>query len=133
MFNVAQRGGCSAGVAQQRTVLKALLKGRQAHALSAIFLTALCCSVPLWRRLAWVVGFTMGPFGTLERPWKPFNPVSSIQAARGQQRRRIALRARARSWTRRVSGRTVHKHDAGRYRYKEEKPVNEDRMEGRTR
>jgi hypothetical protein len=87
MFNVAQRGGCSAGVAQQRTVLKALLKGRQAHALSAIFLTALCCSVPLWRRLAWVVGFTMGPFGTLERPWKPFNPVSSIQAARGQQRR----------------------------------------------
>jgi hypothetical protein len=22
-----------------------------------------------------VVGFTMGPFGTIERPWKPFNPI----------------------------------------------------------
>lgn len=27
------------------------------------------------RRLAWVLGFTMGPFGTIERPWKPFNPI----------------------------------------------------------
>jgi hypothetical protein len=63
----------------------------------------------------------------------PFWRAESALSGRGQQRRRIALRARARSWTRRVSGRTVHKHDAGRYRYKEEKPVNEDRMEGRTR
>eukprot|EP00887_Chlorella_sp_A99_P003091 scaffold9.g3091.t1 len=28
-----------------------------------------------YERLAWVVGFTMGPFGTIERPWKPFNPI----------------------------------------------------------
>ena len=27
------------------------------------------------RRLAWVVGFSMGPFGAVERPWKPFNPI----------------------------------------------------------
>lgn len=26
-------------------------------------------------RLAWVLGFTMGPFGNIERPWKPFNPI----------------------------------------------------------
>ena len=25
--------------------------------------------------LAWVVGFTMGPFGAIERPYKPFNSV----------------------------------------------------------
>lgn len=28
-----------------------------------------------YERLAWVAGFTMGPFGTIERPWKPFNPI----------------------------------------------------------
>lgn len=28
-----------------------------------------------YERLAWVVGFTMGPFSTIERPWKPFNPI----------------------------------------------------------
>lgn len=22
-----------------------------------------------------MVGFTMSPFGSLERPWKPFNPI----------------------------------------------------------
>lgn len=22
-----------------------------------------------------MLGFTMGPFGTIERPWKPFNPI----------------------------------------------------------
>ena len=27
------------------------------------------------RSLAWVVGFTMGPFPASERPWKPFNPI----------------------------------------------------------
>ena len=26
-------------------------------------------------RLAWVVGFTMGPFPGNERTWKPFNPI----------------------------------------------------------
>lgn len=28
-----------------------------------------------YERLAWVAGFTMGPFGAVERPWKPFNPI----------------------------------------------------------
>ncbi|KAL6774365.1 hypothetical protein ACKKBG_A24730 [Auxenochlorella protothecoides x Auxenochlorella symbiontica] len=28
-----------------------------------------------YERLAWVVGYTMGPFGAIERPWKPFNPI----------------------------------------------------------
>lgn len=28
-----------------------------------------------YERLAWVCGFTMGPFGAIERPWKPFNPI----------------------------------------------------------
>ena len=27
------------------------------------------------RRLAWVAGFCIGPFGGNERPWKPFNPI----------------------------------------------------------
>jgi Oxysterol-binding protein len=26
-------------------------------------------------RFALVVGFTMGPFGAVERTWKPFNPI----------------------------------------------------------
>ena len=26
-------------------------------------------------RLAWVIGFTMGPFPGNERTWKPFNPI----------------------------------------------------------
>lgn len=26
-------------------------------------------------RLAWVVGFTMAPWGAVERAWKPFNPI----------------------------------------------------------
>ena len=29
----------------------------------------------LLSRLAWVVGFTMGPFPGNERTWKPFNPI----------------------------------------------------------
>jgi len=28
-----------------------------------------------YERMAWVCGFTMGPFGAIERPWKPFNPI----------------------------------------------------------
>lgn len=28
-----------------------------------------------YERFAWVVGFFMGPFGTVERTWKPFNPI----------------------------------------------------------
>lgn len=28
-----------------------------------------------YERLAWVAGFTMGPFGAVERTWKPFNPI----------------------------------------------------------
>ena len=27
------------------------------------------------RRLAWVLGFAMGPYGCMERTWKPFNPI----------------------------------------------------------
>ena len=26
-------------------------------------------------RMAWIVGYTMGPFAAVERPWKPFNPI----------------------------------------------------------
>lgn len=26
-------------------------------------------------RLAWVLGFAMGPYGCMERTWKPFNPI----------------------------------------------------------
>lgn len=33
------------------------------------------CVLCVLRRLAWVVGYTMGPFGAIERPWKPFNPI----------------------------------------------------------
>ena len=25
--------------------------------------------------MAWVVAFTMGPYGAMERTWKPFNPI----------------------------------------------------------
>ncbi|KAI7842034.1 hypothetical protein COHA_004235 [Chlorella ohadii] len=35
---------------------------------------AAACEDP-YERLAWVLGFTMGPFGNIERPWKPFNPI----------------------------------------------------------
>jgi len=31
--------------------------------------------VLLFRRLAWVLGFAMGPYGCMERTWKPFNPL----------------------------------------------------------
>ena len=27
------------------------------------------------KRLAWVLGFAMGPYGCMERTWKPFNPI----------------------------------------------------------
>ena len=26
-------------------------------------------------RLAWMAGFCLGPFGSNERTWKPFNPI----------------------------------------------------------
>ncbi|KAK9843175.1 hypothetical protein WJX74_008032 [Apatococcus lobatus] len=35
---------------------------------------ALECDDP-YVRLAWVVGFTMAPWGAVERAWKPFNPI----------------------------------------------------------
>ena len=37
----------------------------------------ICASglTPLLRRLAWVLGFAMGPYGCMERTWKPFNPL----------------------------------------------------------
>lgn len=28
-----------------------------------------------YERLAWVLGFAMGPYGCMERTWKPFNPI----------------------------------------------------------
>lgn len=35
---------------------------------------AATCEDP-FMRMAYIVGYTMGPFAAIERPWKPFNPI----------------------------------------------------------
>ena len=49
------------------------------------------------RRLAWVAGFCLGPFGGNERTWKPFNPIlgETFEVERPNGARFLAEQARA--------------------------------------